>query len=61
VLTLPRIADKTTVNSADFAGLRMLAGACGDRFAYGVILYDSDASVAFGEKLAAVSVSCLWN
>ena len=30
-----------TVKSGDFAGLRALAEACGDRFAFGVVLYDN--------------------
>lgn len=50
-----------TAIPADFAGLRTLADACGERFAYGVLLYDSDSVVAVGEKLAAVPISWLWN
>ena len=49
-----------TVRSRDFAGLRTLAETCGDRFAYGVVLYDSADFVPFGEKLAAVPISRLW-
>ncbi|MCC5853870.1 MAG: ATP-binding protein [Alkalimonas sp.] len=49
-----------TVKSSDFAGLKVLADACQDRFAYGVVLYDSTDIVPFGEKLAAVPLSCLW-
>ncbi len=50
-----------TVRATDFAGLRKLAGACGDRFAFGAVLYDGDTVVPFGELLAAVPVSCLWS
>lgn len=50
-----------TVKSSDFGGLRTLAEACGGRFAYGVILYDSAEFVPFGERLAAASLSSLWN
>ncbi|WP_254919227.1 ATP-binding protein [Oceanicola sp. 22II-s10i] len=50
-----------TVRSADFAGLRTLAAACGDRFAFGAVLYDSEDVVPFGERLAAVPVSSLWD
>ncbi len=50
-----------TVNPADFAGLRTLAEACGNRFAYGVVLYDSGTVVATGEKFAAVPLSWLWS
>lgn len=50
-----------TVRATDFAGLRKLAGACSDRFAFGVVLHDGDTIVPFGERLAAVPVSCLWS
>ncbi|MDD4933268.1 MAG: ATP-binding protein [Methylacidiphilaceae bacterium] len=49
-----------TVKSGDFAGLRTLAGACKERFAYGVVLYDSTDLVPFGDRLAAAPLSCLW-
>ncbi len=49
-----------TVRSGDFAGLRALATACGDRFAFGVVLYDSADFVPFGDKLAAAPLSSLW-
>lgn len=49
-----------TVTHADFSGLRELAGACKDRFAYGVVLYDSDTVVPFGDRMSAVPISSLW-
>jgi predicted AAA+ superfamily ATPase len=49
-----------TVKAGDFAGLRALAEACGDRFAFGVVLYDSTDTVPFGDRLAAAPLSCLW-
>ena len=49
-----------TVRSGDFAGLRILADACGERFGYGIVLYDSTELVPFGNRLAAVPLSCLW-
>ena len=49
-----------TVTSRDFAGLRTLAEACKERFACGVVLYDSADFVPFGDKLAAAPLSCLW-
>lgn len=49
-----------TVKSGDFAGLRTLAEACKDRFAFGVVLYDSADLVPFGNKLAAAPLSSLW-
>ena len=50
-----------TVKAGDFAGLRALAEACGDRFAFGVVLYDSVDIVPFGDRLAAVPLSSLWS
>ena len=49
-----------TVKTGDFAGLRALSEACGDRFAFGVVLYDSTDVVPFGDRLAAAPLSCLW-
>jgi uncharacterized protein len=49
-----------TVTGGDFGGLRALADACGDRFAFGVVLYDSADVVPFGDQLAAAPLSCMW-
>lgn len=49
-----------TVKSGDFGGLRALAEACRDRFAFGVVLYDGADVVPFGGKLAAAPLSSLW-
>ena len=54
------IKASATVKSGDFGGLRTLAEACKDRFAYGVVLYDSTDFVPFGDKLAAAPLSSLW-
>jgi predicted AAA+ superfamily ATPase len=50
-----------TVTTGDFSGLRKLANAAGKRFAFGVVLYDSDTIVPFGERLVATPISCLWH
>lgn len=50
-----------TVSPADFSGIKKLASASGDRFAFGALLYDGDKVLPFGEHFAAVPVSCLWN
>ncbi len=49
-----------TVRTSDFSGLRTLADVCGDRFAYGAVLYDSTDRVPFGSRMAAVPVASLW-
>ena len=49
-----------TVSGADFSGLRKLAEACGKRFIMGLVLYDHDVLVPFGERLFAAPISTLW-
>lgn len=49
-----------TVTTADFSGLRKLAEACGKRFVMGLVLYDHDTLVPFGERLFAAPISTLW-
>jgi predicted AAA+ superfamily ATPase len=49
-----------TVTAADFRGLRKLKEAAGKRFASGVLLYDGEASVSFGDGLFAVPIRALW-
>ena len=49
-----------TVRPGDFAGIKTLARVCGDRFAFGVVLYDGADVVPFGDKMAAAPLSCLW-
>jgi len=48
------------VTAGDLSGLKKLVEAAKDRFAYGVVLYDGDTIVPFGERLAAAPISCLW-
>ncbi|WP_319522243.1 hypothetical protein [uncultured Desulfosarcina sp.] len=50
----------STVTSDDFKGLRKLRDAVQTRFAEGVVLYDGDAVVGFGNHLYAVPISSLW-
>jgi hypothetical protein len=49
-----------TVTSGDFSGMRKLQQAAGDRFTSGIVLYDGEATVPFGERLYAVPISTLW-
>jgi predicted AAA+ superfamily ATPase len=50
-----------TVTQKDFRGLRRLAEATGSAFRLGVVLYDSDQLVGFGEALYAAPLSNLWS
>lgn len=49
-----------TVFAVDFRGLRKLKDAAGKRFAAGVVLYDGEASLRFGQRLHAVPIRRLW-
>ncbi len=49
-----------TVVEADFRALRRLRDAVGDRFRAGVVLYDGETTVPFGDRLWAVPVRRLW-
>ena len=49
-----------TVTASDFRGLRKLRDAAGSRFAGGVVLYDGEVSVSFGDGLHAVPIRLLW-
>ncbi len=50
-----------TAKSGDLVGLRALAKACGDRFAFGAALSDNTDFVPFGDWLAAAPLSSLWS
>lgn len=50
-----------TVTVTDFRGLRKLKEAAGKRFAAGVVLYDGETTVSFGERLFAVPIRWLWD
>lgn len=49
-----------TVTHGDFRGLRKLRNVTGDRFRHGVVLYDGETTVPFGEGLYAVPIRQLW-
>ncbi len=49
-----------TVNVDDFKGLRKLSSAGGDDFKLGLVLYDGERAVPFGERLVAAPMSSLW-
>ena len=50
-----------TVTGKDFSGLRRLAAGAGEDFVSGIVLYDGDRTVPFGERMAAAPVSALWS
>jgi len=50
-----------TVTNADFSGLRKLADAHPKEFVLGLVLYDHDQTIPFGENLLAAPISALWH
>lgn len=49
-----------TVTASDFRGLRKLQEAAGPSFKAGVVPYDGEATLPFGERLRAVPLRMLW-
>jgi predicted AAA+ superfamily ATPase len=49
-----------TVTASDFTGLRRLREVTGSRFKAGVVLYDGETCLGFGDRLFAVPVRSLW-
>lgn len=49
-----------TVGLRDFAALRKLEQASGERFACGAVLYDGETSAPFGNRLFALPIRSLW-
>jgi predicted AAA+ superfamily ATPase len=50
-----------TVGGKDFNGLRKLQEATGSRFKTGIILYDGENGLRFGENLYALPIWTLWS
>jgi uncharacterized protein len=49
-----------SVTRRDFAGLERVASAAGAAFVQGILLYDGDQVLTFGENLRAAPLSTLW-
>ena len=54
------IKASSTVTARDFSGLRQLKAYAGSRFVKGVILYDGETSIGFGENMYAIPIRFLW-
>ena len=54
------VKSSATVTNADFRGLRKLQSGVADRFVAGVVLYDGETTVSFGERLFAVPIRRVW-
>lgn len=55
------VKSSATVTSYDFSGMRKLEQACGEKFIQGLVLYDHDQVVPFGNKMLAAPLSSLWS
>ena len=49
-----------TVNAGDFRGLRKLSEASRRNFKLGLVLYDSENTIPFGDNMFAAPISCIW-
>jgi predicted AAA+ superfamily ATPase len=49
-----------TVREKDFRGLKRLRQATGEQFSAGVVLYDGEGVLPFGDRLFAVPIGALW-
>lgn len=50
-----------TLTQKDLTGLIRFKEVAGERFKFGILLYDGEKTTAFGDKLFAIPVSALWS
>lgn len=50
----------STIRPSDFRGLRHLKEYAGDRFVKGVVFYDGESSVGFGDEMFAIPIRSIW-
>lgn len=60
LLAAVEVKASATVTARDFRGLRKLRETAGDRFVAGVVLYDGETTLGFGDRLHAVPIRALW-
>jgi predicted AAA+ superfamily ATPase len=54
------IKASATIGEDDFRGLKKLRDSVGQRFAAGVVLYDGENVVGFGDRLYAIPLRAVW-
>jgi hypothetical protein len=54
-----KIKAAATITQSDFKGLNKLKDACGDQFSAGVVFYNGEKILPFGERLFAIPISYL--
>jgi predicted AAA+ superfamily ATPase len=55
-----KIKAAATVTAGDFRGLRKLSEVSRHNFKLGLVLYDSENTIPFGDRMFAAPISCLW-
>jgi len=55
------VKSSATLRTKDFDGLKKFAALAGKRFKLGVLLYDGDQTLPFGDGIWAVPISTLWS
>ena len=50
----------STVTTSDFYALRQLKNYAGSRFEKGVVLYDGETSLGFGDEMYAIPIRFIW-
>ncbi|MCX8566392.1 MAG: hypothetical protein ON057_001119 [Glomeribacter sp. 1016415] len=54
------IKASASIHADDFKGLRKLAQICQDEFKLGIVFYNGENIIPFGDRLFAAPISCLW-
>jgi len=55
------VKSSATLRTKDFNGLKKFAALAGKRFKLGVLFYDGDQTLPFGDDIWAVPISTLWS
>lgn len=55
------VKSSSTVTRKDFQGLERLNAACSKHFKAGVVIYNGEHILPFGDKLFAIPFACLWS
>lgn len=53
------IKASSTITKSDFKGLNKLKGACDNQFVAGIVFYDGENILPFGDRLFAIPISML--
>ena len=54
------IKSRATLSAKDFIGLKKFKGIVGKRFKIGILFYNGEETIAFGDDLFAIPIDALW-